>query len=388
LQEIQGKEVNVNIPKERLAIFLPGLYDGGAERTLLNLAEGIASRGFPVDLVLARAEGPYMAEIPDSVRVIDLKAPRVFLCLPALVHYLQCERPMALLSTLYANIIAVWARRITGIPQRVVLNEQNTLSSVSNGEKDLRWKLYPELAKWFYPWADAITAVSDGVATDLALAAKLSPSLIQVIYNPIVTRELRIKSESHLDHPWFRKGEPPVVLGVGRLTAQKAFEVLIESFAQVRKSQPARLLILGEGEDRPMLEALVRQLGLEQDISMPGFVSNPYPYMAQAALFVLSSRWEGLPTVLVEAMSLGTPVIATDCPSGPMEILRNGQYGLLVPMDDPHALAMAIQKSLANHEICSSEENWKRFELDFVADQYINALLNPLPTAGQSSEVH
>jgi glycosyltransferase involved in cell wall biosynthesis len=371
----------MNTSKERLAIFLPGLYDGGAERTLLNLAEGIAARGFPVDLVLARAEGPYMAEIPASVRVIDLKAVRVMMCLPALVHYLRSERPVALLSTLYANIIAVWARRIVGFPQRVVLNEQNNLTSVSNGEKDLRWKLYPELAKWFYPWANGITAVSKGVADDLSQAIKLSPSHIQVIYNPIVTPELQKKSKAFFDHPWFRTGEPPVILGVGRLTAQKAFNVLIEAFAQVRKSQPARLLILGEGEERPMLEALIRRLGLEQDIELPGFVSNPYPYMAHATLFVLSSRWEGLPTVLVEAMSLRTPVIATDCPSGPQEILRNGKYGHLVPVDDSSALALAIQNFLANPTTYPPEESWKSFELDFVTDQYLSVLLPSLPKA-------
>ncbi len=373
--------------KERLAILLPGLYDGGAERTLLNLAEGMAARGFAVDLVLSRAEGPYMAEIQNSVRVIDLKAPRVLLCLPALVKYLRSERPVALLSTLYANIPAVWARRITGIPQRVVLNEQNTLSSVSGGENDVRWKLYPELAKWFYPWADAVTAVSRGVADDLALAARLPPSLIKVIYNPIVTVELQKKSSSVLEHPWFKPGEPPVVLGVGRLTGQKAFSVLIEAFARVRKSQPARLVILGEGEERPMLEALIRQLGVEQDVDLPGFVSNPYTYMAHAALFVLSSRWEGLPTVLVEAMSLRTPVIATDCPSGPREILRDGQYGQLVAVDDPNALALAIQNSLANRGVCPLEESWKAFGLDFVTDQYLSLLLDRRQVQGNLLEI-
>jgi glycosyltransferase involved in cell wall biosynthesis len=374
----------MNTSKERLAILLPGLYDGGAERTLLNLAEGFVAKGFPVDLVLSRAEGPYMAQVPDSVRVVDLKAARVLMCLPALIHYLRSERPVALLSALYANIVAVWARRIAGVPQRVVLSEQNNLTSVCKGEKSLRWKLYPELAKWFYPWADGIIAVSKGVADDLALATKLPPDQIQVIYNPIVTPDLLKRSESLLEHPWFRTGEPPVVLGVGRLTAQKAFSVLIEAFALVRKSQRARLLILGEGEDRPMLEALTRQLGLQQDVDLPGFVSNPYPYMAHASLFVLSSRWEGLPTVLVEAMSLRTPVISTDCPSGPREILKSGQYGQLLPMDDPDAMALAIQNSLANGSTRPLEESWKPFELDFVTDQYLSMLFRSLPSAKQS----
>jgi glycosyltransferase involved in cell wall biosynthesis len=341
----------MNASKERLAIFLPGLYDGGAERILLNLADGIAARGFRIDLVLARAEGPYMSEIPDAVRLIDLKATRVLMCLPALVNYLRNERPVALLSALYANIPAVLARRITGVPQRVVISEHNTLTNVSEGEKDLRWKLYPKLAGYFYPWADDIIAVSKGVASDLSLAANLPPDRIQVIYNPIVTPDLQKKSDALLKHPWFDIGTPPVILGVGRLTTQKAFDILIEAFAQVRKSQVTRLLILGDGEERPRLESQIKKLGLEQDVSLPGFVSNPYPYFSHAALFVLPSRWEGLPTVLVEAMSLRTPVIATDCPSGPREILMDGQYGQLVPVNDPCALALAIQKSLANHAI-------------------------------------
>jgi len=371
--------------KEHLAILLPGLYDGGAERILLNLARAIAARGVLVDLVLSRAEGPFMDEIPDSVRVIDLKAARVMRCLPGLIRYLRRERPAVLLSALYANIIALWARRIAGTPQRLVISEHNTLTSVSNGEKDLRWKVYPTLARWFYPWADGIIAVSEGVARDLTLAARLSPDRLEVIYNPIITPELKKRSEACLEHPWFRTGEPPVILGVGRLTAQKAFDVLIEAFARVRKFQPARLLILGEGEERSRLEALITQLGLEQDVDLPGFLSNPYPYMAHAALFVLSSRWEGLPTVLVEALSLRTPVIATDCPSGPREILLNGQYGQLVPVDDPGALAAAIQDSLANRVTCPPDESWKPFELEFVTSQYLSMLLRSSSSAAQYS---
>ncbi len=364
----------MNSSRERLAIFLPGLYDGGAERILLNLSAGIAARGYPVDLVLARAEGPYMAEIPATVRLIDLKAARVLTCLPALVRYLRSEQPVALLSALYANPVAICAKSIANVPVRVIVSEHNTLTSVSSGENDLRWKLYPSLAHWLYPLADGIIAVSKGVASDLAIATKLPPDSINVIYNPIVTPDLIEKSRVPLEHPWFRPGEPPVVLGVGRLTTQKAFDVLIAAFAQMRKSKPAHLLILGEGEDRPMLEALIRKSGLEQEVSLPGFVPNPYPYFAQAALFVLSSRWEGLPTVLVEAMALKTPIISTDCPSGPREILENGKYGVLVPVDDQSALALAMQNFLMNRTPCPLDECWKPFELQYVTGQYINAL--------------
>jgi glycosyltransferase involved in cell wall biosynthesis len=166
---------------------------------------------------------------------------------------------------------------------------------------------------------------------------------------------------------------------VGRLTRQKAFDVLIRAFVEVRKDHRARLMILGEGDERPALEGLVNKYGLEQDIILPGFVPNPYPYMAHAAAFVLSSRWEGLPTVLVEAMALGAPVISTDCPSGPREILLDGKYGQLVPVDDPIALALAIAKSLRTNEYHPYLESWKSFELECVVDKYIDILLGNQP---------
>ena len=302
----------MKISKERFAFFLPGLYEGGAERIVLNLAKGVSERGYDVDLVLARAEGPYMAQIPDTVRLIDLNAPRVLGSVPALIKYLRRERPSAMLSGMFANLIALWARRLSGVPCQLAITEHNTLSSIVKSKSDLRWQVYPKLAKWFYPWADQIIAVSNDVANDLTRTAKIPRKLIQVVYNPIVTADLQAKSKEPLDHPWFKDGEPPVILSVGRLTDQKAFDILIQAFYFVRKNHAVKLLILGEGENRAALETLIWQLGLEQDVSLMGFVQNPYPYMAHASLFVLPSRWEGLPTVLVEALYLGAPIVATD----------------------------------------------------------------------------
>lgn len=361
--------------KEHLAFFLPGLYEGGAERIMLNLAKGVAARGYKVDLVLARAEGPYMSQIPDTVRLVDLNAPRVMGSVPALVKYLRRERPSALLSGMFANIIALWARRLCGTPQRLVITEHNTLSSVVKNKSDLRWQLYPKLAGCFYPWANKIIAVSNDVANDLTRTAKIPQNRIQVVYNPIVTPDLQDKSKEPLEHPWFKDGQPPVVLAVGRLTDQKAFDVLIEAFSRVRKNHSARLLILGDGENRLTLESLVRQLGLEQDVSLMGFVQNPYPYMAHASLFVLPSRWEGLPTVLAEALYLGVPIVATDCPGGSREILRDGQFGRLVPVDDPPFLAEEIEASMNIGRFYPPKESWKPFEMDFIVDRYLNLLL-------------
>jgi glycosyltransferase involved in cell wall biosynthesis len=198
---------------------------------------------------------------------------------------------------------------------------------------------------------------------------------IQVIYNPIITPELRAKAQVPLEHPWFRPGHLPVILAVGRLTAQKDFRTLITAFAQVRKNRQARLLILGEGEERRALEMLAEQLGVESDVGLPGFVQNPYPYMCGASLFVLSSRWEGLPGVLIEALYCGVPLISMDCPSGPREILAKGQYGQLLPVGDVDALAQAIIATLNGKTQRAPRESWSLFEQDIIVDQYIKILL-------------
>jgi glycosyltransferase involved in cell wall biosynthesis len=369
----------MSIPTSRISVFLPAMFGGGAERTMLNIAEGIAARGHSVDLVLVRSEGPLMAEVPPSVRIVDLHASRDLFGLPALVRYLRREHPEALLSGLHTNLIAVWARCLARVPVRVVVSERNTLSSkVQHYSGDLRMRLMPLLIRRFYPWADHIVAVSKGVADDLTSVARISSEQIRVIYNPVVTPELQAKAKVVLDHPWFEPGAPPVILSAGRLTAQKDFSTLIRAFAQVRENHNARLIILGEGEERAALEMLVRQLGLTKDVSLPGFVSNPCPFMARAFLFVLPSRWEGLPGVLIEAMFCGALLISTDCPGGAREILRDGEYGRLVPVGDVAALSRTMEDALAGKISPPPRESWKPFEMETIVDQYINILVGNL----------
>jgi glycosyltransferase involved in cell wall biosynthesis len=367
-------------PQKRFAFFLPALYGAGAERVLLNLAAGLTRRGYAVDLVLAQSEGAFLSQIPDPVRLVELKkrrykAFRTLSTLPALVSYLESVKPDALLSVMYANIVAVWARRLAGLPQRVIVSEHNTFARRNQSAPKWYSLIMPRLVKKFYHWANNIIAVSEGVAEDLAQAIGIARSHIQVIYNPIVTPELQAKAALPLEDPWFEPGEPPVILAVGRLTAQKDFGTLLQAFARVRRTRPLHLLILGEGEQRNALEKLVVQLGVQQDVRMPGFVPNPYPYMAHAAIFILSSRWEGLPTVLVEALYCGAPLIATDCPSGPREILQNGRFGRLVPVEDSLALANAIEATLNSPGPPLPRESWAPFELETVVNQYESTLL-------------
>ena len=370
--------------KERVALFLPSLRGGGAERAMLNLARGFAERGLAVDMVLAKAEGPYLNQLPPNVCVVDLGASRVLASLPGLVRYLRCERPQALLSALdHANVVALWARALARVPTRIVVSVRSNTSWSTRYAPTLRARLAPLWIRPFYPWADVVVTISQGVADDLARLTGLSREKMRVIYNPVVTPEIFSKAQEPLDHPWFAPGQPPVVLGVGRLTIQKDFPTLIRAFALVRAQRPARLMILGEGEERPKLEALVRELGLEQDVALPGFVSNPYAYMARAAVFVLSSLWEGLPTALIEAMALGTPVVSTDCPSGPAEILEGGVWGKLVPVGDRDALSAAVVSSLDSPSLPDATRRAQDFSLDRIVGEYLELLLSESSVAQQ-----
>ena len=371
--------------QDRLAIFIPALYGGGAERTMLNLAHGIADRGYKVDLILAQAEGPYMSEIHGNIRIVDLGKGRIvdrnrtLKRLPSLVQYLREEQPTALLSALSrANLAAVWARKLAGSPKRVVINEQNTVSKVSANSTSRVAHMAPFIYRYFYRWADSVIGVSKGVVDDLVQAVGVPQRLVKVIFNPGITPELREKAQAPLDHPWFQEGEPPVILAVGSLTVQKDFPTLLRAFAQIRRNRLVRLLILGEGPERKKLEELVTELSIDEDVSIPGFVDNPYPYMVRASVFTLSSLWEGLPTVLVEALYCGAPIVATDCPSGPREILRNGDIGRLVPVGDPKALAESITEAVDGKVPRPPVESWQPYTIEKVVDQYIDVLLTNL----------
>lgn len=335
-------------PASPVALFVPSLRGGGAERVALNLARGFADLGVPTDLVAASGRGEFAGQIPAGVRLVDLESSRVILSLPALVAYLRRERPAAIIAFMdHAGIIALWARRLSGISTRVICTVHNTVTTAAPSSSSFRSRLMPRFLRAFYPSADAVVAVSHGVAKGLSDATGFPLQRIQVIYNPVITAEMIAGAVHEPGHPWLVDGGPPVVLGVGRLTRQKDFESLIRAFARVRQQRAARLLILGEGEERSALQALVRELDIDSDVALPGFVADAHACMARAAVFVLSSAWEGLPTVLIEALAVGTQVVATDCPSGPREILRGGELGRLVPTGDVAALAEGILAALA-----------------------------------------
>ena len=358
-----------------IALFLRGLYGGGAERIFLTLAEGFLERGLKVDLVLARAEGPYLEQVHPHVRIVDLQAQWMPSSLPKLVKYLRQNRPSNLLAALhYPCEIALWAKRLAGVSTRIIVSEHNTLSLEAARIPQMSVRFTPLAARLFYPWADEIVAVSQGVATDLAQVTRLPADRIQVIYNPVIVPELLTLAKEPVDHAWFQPGEPPVILGIGRLHPQKDFPTLIHAFAQARQVRSARLMILGDGPERERLTALIEEMGLADDITLLGFVQNPYAYMAKASAFVLSSLYEGLPTVLIEAMAVGIPVISTNCKSGPTEILAQGKYGFLAPVGDSKAISEAILSVLGGHSQ-PIEPSWlDRFTAETCVQKYLNIL--------------
>ncbi|UEM24091.1 glycosyltransferase [Skermanella mucosa] len=360
----------------RIAVFLQDLYGGGAERVMLALATGIARRGYPVDLVLVRREGAYVDDIPPGIRVVELGTRRTVNSIVALARYLRRERPAVLLTALvHVNIAALLARLLAGGRTRIAITEHNQISRNMGAKANSTLRMAYRLVPYLYPRAAKIIAVSGGVADDLTRFAGLDRARIDVAHNPVVTPDLLTRAAQPVNHPWFAEGEPQVILGVGRLSPQKDFATLLRAFARVRAERPARLLILGEGALRPELERLADELGISSDVQLPGFVDNPMAFMAKASLFVLSSRFEGLPTVLIEAIACGTSTVSTDCPSGPREILEDGRLGGLVPVGDPGALAHFIEQGLDNPvpaELLRAKA--EEFTVERAVDRYLELL--------------
>jgi glycosyltransferase involved in cell wall biosynthesis len=360
--------------KATVAMFLPSLVGGGAERVMVHVAGGLAQH-FHVDLVLARKEGPLLAEVPGGVRLVALGASRTATAVVPLARYLRRQRPEAMMSALtHANLVALFAVRLARATMPLVVTEHSHPSENIAHATRRRDRLTPALMRRLYPWATAVTGVSNGVAENLVQRIGVPGDLVTVVRNPVVADDLMRRARQPLDHSWFAAGQPPVLLAVGRLTAPKDLPCLLQALALVRREREVRAVILGEGEDRPTLERMVRELSLEGAVQLPGFVDNPYPFFRQAALFVLSSRWEGLPTVLLEALALGLPIVSTDCPSGPREILENGRLGILVPVGEAEALAAAILAALHQQRRPYDPRVLRPYELTAVVSEYARLL--------------
>lgn len=325
-----------------LAIYLPDLSGGGAERLYLTLAPAFVEAGFAVEFLLDRSRGELLNAVPAGIPVRSLGAERQLKALPRLVATLRHSPPDLLLSAMeHMNVTAIAAKLLARAPTRIVVSQHNALSHQAR-RPGLKNAALPWLYSMALPRAAGIIAVSDGVADETARLARLPRARISVIYNGTVNAERSVSAASR--PAWWPRAQR-VVLAVGRFVPQKDHATLLRAFATLQRPDDA-LVLLGEGPLRAELEQLAASLGIGAQVLMPGFLDDPLPAMAAADVLALSSRYEGFGLVLAEAMSCGTPVVSTDCEFGPSEILDNGRFGRLVAVGDPAALATALAETL------------------------------------------
>lgn len=330
-----------------VALLLSYSGDGGVERMMNHLIGGLVAAGCRVDVLVLKASGGHFAGMPDGARVLRLDSSHASAAVGALADYLRRVRPPVLLAAKdRAGRAAVRARVRAQSATRIFIRLGNTLSESLAGRGWLHRTLRVATVRRYWPRADGLIAVSDGVADDVIELARVPSDRVHVAPNPVITPALFERARELPSHAWPDAAGDPVILGVGRLERQKDFPTLLRAFARLRERCPARLVILGEGDDRAALQRLAGELGVADFTSLPGFVDNPHAAMARADLFVLSSAWEGSPNALTEALALGTPVVATDCRSGPREVLDSGRIAPLVPVGDAAALAAAMARIL------------------------------------------
>ena len=404
------------MPGTHIAILLNSLPMGGAERAMLSFAGEAVRLGCRVDLVLVRKRGDFLSAVPPGIEIVEIgrcnkiqlvpwllragglqlaklvlgHVPSVVRSLPFLVRYLSEARPQALLTTLHANnLAAIWAKRLSGCQTQIMIREASTIS-LNLAQEDCGFsKQVPALARRWYGEADGIVAVSEGAAEDLASFVGLPRSRVVTVYNSVDFDRVQDLAAEPLEDPWFTKEELPLFVTVGRLDAAKDIPTLLAAFAKVRAAKPCRLAVVGEGKLRSQCEALLRSLALTDCVRLVGRDSNPFRYIANAKVFVLSSAYEGFPNVLLEAMACGCPVVSTDCRSGPRELLSDGRFGHLVPVGDSDALAEAMLNTLASPKVprdCLLERA-RVFNPERIARQYLGLLLGSSETRVAESDL-
>jgi len=366
--------------KKRVTFFLVDLYRGGGERVSLDLMRGFLERGYRIDLILMKKEGPYLEQLPKEVRVITFGTSRLFGTLPKLITYLKKDKPEALISIMrHMHLISVWAKMFARVKTKVILRVGIPFN-VPNTKSNLREWLLPVLSKIFYKKADAVVAVSADIAEDLKERLSIPEDKMHVIHNPKFLEEIREKAQKPVDEPWLQNKDVPVVIAMGRLAPQKGFDLLVRAVAKISKKRNVRLIILGEGGEKDNLLKIAKENGLSYHIKIVSFQKNPYALLAKSDVFALSSRFEGMPNALIEALACGLPVVATDCVSGPKEIIgAEDTYGLLVKTEDVDALVHGIEQILNDETL---RELYRKkaliraedFSHDLILKQYVDLI--------------
>lgn len=341
-----ASQINPDGEPLHIPIFVSYSGQGGVEVVTNNLCMGLSALGQKVELLLIKDRSSHLRHLPAHITRRRVGPRHTWGCVTGLASYLRQARPPLLVAVKDQAIqVAVLARSLARLDTPIVGQVHTHMGSSFAARRPLSRWFRERQTRFFYRRVNCLIGVSEGVAEDLRQRVTLPASLVHSAPSPVVHPDLATRAQEPADHPWLEQKDCPVLIAVGRFGRQKDFPNLLHAFAQFLQHRRARLIILGEGSDRPALESLCQQLGIQDHVAMPGFVENPYAWMSRADLFVLSSRWEGSPLVLMEAMALGLPAVSTNCPSGPFETLEGGRWGYLVPVEDSKALAAAMRQS-------------------------------------------
>ncbi len=348
---------------------------------VIHLARAFRQLDLPTDIVLGNAEGPLLEELPSGVQIVDLHARRISRAIVPFASYLRKQQPAGIVSLLtHVNLAAIAARSLARTPSRLCACECGVLSAATRQGGHFASPFFPILARLLYPFADARVAVSNATADDMARSYGFPRGKIHVIVAPVDVEWIRSLATAAVDHPWFRDPSIPIILGVGRMAREKDFPTLVQAFARLRAKRPLHLVLIGDGDQRPILEQEVASLGLSADVWMPGFDPNPFRFMSRSAVTVAPSKWEAGAYSLLESMALGIPVVGTRCPGGVADFLGNGQLGPLAIPGNAESLANCIEEALsapisprilqAHAETFSPVAIARRF-LELTAPQYL-----------------
>ncbi|QCO20712.1 glycosyltransferase [Acinetobacter cumulans] len=365
----------------KVMFFLPSLGGGGAERTVIQLANSFAEQGLNIHLGVCDVTGDkakLLPEVSSKIQLVNFNCGRVMNSITPLKMKLKAEHYDCLVATqTHTNIVAGIAKKLAGVQTALIFREVSTPSKNLKLQGLAKFVL-KTLVNWTYPMAQQVVCVSKGVETDFREYYSYKNNNLSTIYNPVLDDAYFEKLKAPVTHRFF-DGHNKVILAVGRLTEAKNFGFLIRSFKALHdQHSETRLIILGEGELRTEFEALVSDLGLKDVVDLPGFDTNPYAYFKYSSLFVLSSNWEGLPGVLIQALASKVKVVSTDCPSGPMEILDHAKFGLLVECNDQAGLTQAMQQAIfadyVRYQEADFEAHIQKFHKATVLKQYLNMM--------------
>lgn len=364
----------------KVAWYSPHFSDGGVERTILLLARKFIENNHEADLVSFNIDSEMLKSESGNLRIVDLGSSRAILSIRKLAAYLRREQPDALISAQhYANVVAILAKKLARSKTKLIITERVATQHVLRRDPPLKRFVLSQMMKRSFGSADVVVTNSKEGATQLAEFLKWPENRVRPIYNPTDLIDIGSKSNAETGHPWLTNPEIPVIISTGRLSKQKDFPTLLQAFKKVRETHECRLIILGDGPEKTVLEQQIRKLGLGSDADLHQAVSNPFSYIAKSSIFVLSSRYEGMPNALIEAQACNCPIVSTACETGPAELLLGGKAGTLVPVGDPAAMANAITAVLddpvqAMEKAKIGRQNLERFDSDLAYSNYLTLI--------------